>query len=104
MRKIIIILLTVSAYFFNLNCCQGHWLFPDGDRVTTKEKAIVNYFILQDIADTQFECSVCRRILRVPEWLSIGDILKELRDHLTESHPETIQLPKKAGSAKLTGQ
>ncbi len=128
MRKIIIILLTVSAYFFNLNCCEGHWLFPDGDRITAKAKAIVSYFIPRDITDTRFECSVCHSILCLPEGSSTGDIFKELRDHLTKNHPEEMslisnpvtrlnleerlfcsaqpssRLPKKAQFAKLTKQ
>jgi hypothetical protein len=127
MRKIIIILLTVSAYFFNLNCCEGHWLFPNGDRVTHKEHLIVDCFRPQNITDTRFECSVCGCLLSIPEWSSTGAISRELRNHLETAHPERIQLidklvkenlknkslasaqpssrlPKKAGSAKLTGQ
>ena len=127
MRKIII-LLTVSVYFFNLNCCEGHWMYPNGDRITTKEMAIVRRFTPRNVNDTCFECDLCNRLLSIPEWSSLGAISRELKKHLTEYHPEEMslisnpvtrlnleerlfcsaqpssRLPKKAGSAKLTGQ
>ena len=93
MRKIII-LLTVSAYFFNLNCCQKHWMYPDGDRTTATEKAVVSCFIPLDPTDKLFECHVCGCILSIPGWSSLGAIYKELKEHLIELHPEEMNLIK----------
>lgn len=91
MRKIII-LLTVSAYFFNLNCCEGHWMYPDGDRITTKENEIAKRFTPRNVNDTCFECDLCKCLLFIPPWSSLGVISKELKKHLTECHPEELSL------------
>jgi hypothetical protein len=103
-------------------------MYPDGDRIPTKEMAIVECFTPQNVNDTCFECDLCNRLLSIPEGFSLGAISRELKNHLTECHPEKMssinnpvtrlnleerlfcsaqrpsQLPKKARFAKLTRQ
>jgi hypothetical protein len=62
---------------------RNHWLFPDGDRNSTKELKIANCFMYGDTNCSTIVCRICNNNLpTIPEFSSTGDTLKALKLHL----------------------
>lgn len=115
MKKIILLVCSLIQ-FFTLFCPKGHWLFPDGDRPTQKERKTVDCFTYSDVRGT-LACTICcNNLPTMDPGVSTKSILAILRAHLEQEHPEEIDeinkkcsknpsgLAKKPQSVKLTKQ